>query len=682
LKFIVSALVFTFSMMAIAITQEPEKVDYRSLTLEDLLDVEVTTASKKKQAMSEAPAVISVLTRDQLQQLGVNKLADALSYLPGFSYVHTYWKPDIFVVRGARPTLYNDKLLMLINGIPEYDAASLEFFLDSVPMTAIERIEAIRGPGSTLYGTNAFAGVINIITRANPGDSASIELGSFGTREASAYFQERINGVNLVFAANVRDDDGYEKETLDETGTTGSISYERDIYSFFSQLTYKGWTFEAGHSIQHFGKFGALPVLEYGNALDLENGKATHKKTYANLVYSGMKGMWDYKITLHYDDTDKQSDVGNFCKVYVDLGVIDPDETPIQSYYRFGGEVLHAQIQFQRTWERFSLITGAHAEKRTVDYLASMADGLDGPILVHGSTTQLPFSTNDYGAFIQLDGSFTERLKYVAGIRLSHLGTNHKEYVTPRSGLVFNAERASFKLLYGQAFRSPGPQEQFYQVPALIYGPDFFGDALEPEQIETFELVMDAKLGPQMKLLASVFHTSLSDFIGRRDSTQEERQLLGNMGRVYDNLGEQTLHGLECEWKVFPKSSILDHFFANFSYKDGEEDDGSDIPFLAEFTGNMGAVLCPTRRLELGTYYQYIGSRDGTLTSGESVSVASYGVVNIHSTLELSEKLQLSLSIQNALDEDYSYPEFVRTHIATTPGGPGTGWFLNMSATF
>jgi len=142
--------------------------DITALSLEDLLNVEVYSASKFPQKMSEAPSSVTVITAADIRTYGYRKLADILRSVPGL-YVSYDRQYDFLGVRGfARPGDYNSRILLLVDGNrlndAVYDTASIgtEFPLD---VDLIERVEFVAGPGSSIYGSNAFFGVINVITR-------------------------------------------------------------------------------------------------------------------------------------------------------------------------------------------------------------------------------------------------------------------------------------------------------------------------------------------------------------------------------------------------------------------------------------------------------------------------------------------------------------------------------------
>jgi outer membrane receptor protein involved in Fe transport len=163
------------------------------MTLEQLLEVEITaTASKFSQEVTRAPASISVVTADEIKVHGYRTLAEILSSVRGL--YTTYDRNYTYVgVRGfARPGDYNTRVLLLIDGHrlnePTYDMAPIgtDFPLD---VSLIERVEVIRGPGSSLYGTSAFFAVINVLTKSgasHAGRRLDTAVGSMATGHVTA----------------------------------------------------------------------------------------------------------------------------------------------------------------------------------------------------------------------------------------------------------------------------------------------------------------------------------------------------------------------------------------------------------------------------------------------------------------------------------------------------------------
>lgn len=143
------------------------QADLTSLNLEDLAKVEVTSASRKSESLSSAPAAIYVLTADAIQQGGFRNLPDALRTVPGLYVAQTDAHIWQISARGFSD-LNNNKMLVLVDGRSVYTPLYGGGYWDAldIPVENIDRVEVIRGPGGTLWGANAVNGVINIVTKS------------------------------------------------------------------------------------------------------------------------------------------------------------------------------------------------------------------------------------------------------------------------------------------------------------------------------------------------------------------------------------------------------------------------------------------------------------------------------------------------------------------------------------
>ena len=148
----------------------------------------ISIATGRSQLISKAPAVASIITAEQIEQSGARNLDDVLESVPGLhvSSSSTRLSP-VYTIRGIS-TDRNPQVLVLLNGIP---TTNLYFGdrgpVSSMPIRAISRVEIIRGPGSAVYGADAFAGVINIITKTAEeydGFTVGARIAEFDTREA------------------------------------------------------------------------------------------------------------------------------------------------------------------------------------------------------------------------------------------------------------------------------------------------------------------------------------------------------------------------------------------------------------------------------------------------------------------------------------------------------------------
>src|SRR5581483_5142823 len=188
--------------------------DLTALSLEDLSNVKVFAASKVEQKVSEAPSPVTIITSEEIKKFGYRTLADILETAPGFNI--SYDRNYAFVgVSGVSLGDFNSRILLLVNGHRVNEDLSDGAYVDTsfiLDVDLIDRVEIIRGPGSALYGDNAFFAVINVITRAAAqvnGFEGSAEYGTFDSYKVRAtYGKAYTNGVNVLFSGTYYDSAG------------------------------------------------------------------------------------------------------------------------------------------------------------------------------------------------------------------------------------------------------------------------------------------------------------------------------------------------------------------------------------------------------------------------------------------------------------------------------------------
>ncbi|MGH9468912.1 MAG: TonB-dependent receptor plug domain-containing protein, partial [Terriglobia bacterium] len=137
-------------------------------TLQQLMNIEVTSVSKKKEKLSRAAAAVYVITQEDIENSGATDIPDLLRMVPGLDVAQINANTWAVSARGFNSE-FADKMLVLIDGRTVYDPLFSGVFwnMQDLPLEDIERIEVIRGPGATVWGSNAVNGVINIITKSS-----------------------------------------------------------------------------------------------------------------------------------------------------------------------------------------------------------------------------------------------------------------------------------------------------------------------------------------------------------------------------------------------------------------------------------------------------------------------------------------------------------------------------------
>jgi iron complex outermembrane receptor protein len=219
---------------------------------EDLLFFEqeatqLSIATKHLQTVREAPAIVSVVTEREIRNMGARNLLDILRRVPGFGTTIGYYGKFEFEVRGIKDQS-SARVLFLIDGIPSNEnlGSGLEWALHHIAVDNIRRIEIIRGPGSALYGSSAFTGVINVVTKQGKEIDGVIVSGGAGNFQTSRYnlqVGKRSGDLNIAFFADYDRTDGPRlKIERDVLGNSGETDYDIDRLDVGLKVGYKELT--------------------------------------------------------------------------------------------------------------------------------------------------------------------------------------------------------------------------------------------------------------------------------------------------------------------------------------------------------------------------------------------------------------------------------------------------------
>ncbi len=265
------AMVFCFSPLLIA-EEQKEAVD---LSVEDLLNVQVTSVAKKAQSLNDAPAAAFVISNEDIKRSGATNIPDALRLVPGLDVARINGNQWAVGSRGFNGRFAN-KLLVLIDGRSAYSRSFSGVYWENqdVMMEDIDRIEIIRGPGATLWGANAVNGVINVITKhSSQTQGGSLNAGG-GTREegfgslrygtklgedttARAYIKGFNRGENTLMTGQKAGDDWNEVQggfRLDsQLSMKDALTFQGDIYQ--THVNQFAYTPQASSPFQSTGNY-------------------------------------------------------------------------------------------------------------------------------------------------------------------------------------------------------------------------------------------------------------------------------------------------------------------------------------------------------------------------------------------------------------------------------------------
>jgi iron complex outermembrane receptor protein len=285
-------------------------INLESMSLEDLMNIRVYAASRYEQKSSEAPSWVSIVTSDEIRKYGYRTFDDILKSVPGF-YVSSDRNYSYVGVRGfGRPGDYNTRVLLLVDGHrindTVYDMAAIgtDFIVD---VDLIDRVEIIRGPSSSLYGSNAFLGVINVVTRRGKnvgGVEASADAGSFETyRGRLTYGKTHGSGLDLIASGTLyssRGDDLFFPE-FNDPATNSGVAAGRDGDRFgnaFASLSWKDLTLQAAY----LDRKKDIPTASFDTVFNNPRNRTEDKRYYADLKFEGKAGeKTDLMARIFYD---------------------------------------------------------------------------------------------------------------------------------------------------------------------------------------------------------------------------------------------------------------------------------------------------------------------------------------------------------------------------------------------
>jgi iron complex outermembrane receptor protein len=568
----------------------------------------VSIATGRRQLISKAPAVATVITARDIEQLGAANLDEVLEAVPGLHVSTSSGRlSPKYIIRGISSD-FNPEVLVLINGVPMTQVWQGDRGVrSSLPVRSIQRVEVIRGPGSAVYGADAFSGVINVITKtAEDIDGVQVggRVGSFSTREAWALAGGSLQGfdVSLTLEASTTDGDddreiGSDAQTLfdglfstNASLAPGSLDTRMDRLDARLQIDRGGWTARGWYWGQRDTGNGPGLAQALDASADTETDNLLLDLTYEKEQISTY---WDLTGRISYMgiDSDSENDLyppGAVLPIGSDGNVsLDPSSNLVlftdglkanpginEDHYRADINAFFSRFRHHR----IRLAAGFHYVELTARESKNFGPGviIDNTVTpVDGSLTSVtgtPFifvpdeDRKTYYASIQDEWNMARDWNLTAGLRYDHY-SDFGNTVNPRLALVWNTTNdLTSKLLYGRAFRAPSFLELY-----AVNNPVVLGNSdLDAETIDMLELAFDYRPASDLRTALNLFGYKIEDRIEFvADPT--------GASRTADNAGEQTGYGLEIEadWSPLPSLDLR----ANYAFQNSEDDrTNNDVP--------------------------------------------------------------------------------------------------------
>lgn len=627
----------------------PAERDLTQLAIEDLLQIEVSTASRYAQKSAAAPAAVSVISAADIRAFGYRTLGEILQSVRGLN-ISQDRNYSYASMRGfGRSGDYNGRFLLLVDGRrindPIYDNAPIgtEFPLD---VQLIDRVEIVRGPGSSNYGSNAVFGVINVITRSGT-DLDGVELagaiGSFGTdRERASWGGRLENGFEWLVSGTRLHSDGQDHyyPEFDAPATHHGIADGRDGDRYeqaFWKFSWHGFTLSGIVSDRRKD----IPTASYGTEFNDPRTRTRDQYRFLDLHYRGALGeRWELAADLSWGDY------------------------PYHGRYAFGPVPTGLNQDFARSswWSADGQVVGDFGRHRLV-FGAEYQDNYNqdqfnfdvAPRFIYVNERH---TSHREGVFVQDEFRLRDDLLLNAGLRYDHY-SGIGGALNPRLALIWSARAdTTLKLLYGTAFRAANFYERFY-VPS---------PGLESEEITTYEFIAEHYLAPEFKLTLDLYWNEIRDLIDQVEDPAGGFQF-------FTHVGDARARGVEFELeRRWDGGARLRASYAWQLAEDRENDLRlvNSPRHLARF--NLALPLWHDRLLA-GIEAQYTGARR-TLSGA---TAGDYAILNLTlGSAALPAGLELSASLYNLLDADYGDPGAIE-HLQDEIARDGRSFLVQLS---
>lgn len=566
------------------------------------LDAITVTAERFPTDVRQSSRMVSVISAEELRETGADNLVTALERKGAFAY-------KAFGPLGISHGGMNSSLsirgiengeLVLINGIPIQSPASHSYDLDVIPLNQIERVEVLKGAASTLYGSNAMSGVINIITK-RPTSAKELnvkaELGNYGYNNHSI----SLNALNTNIGINLQ-----HLNELDEISRSYTKKYHYDI----GETNKVAWNFNSiikdNLFFDYLGSIYSTDFLKY-----YDNPKISYEGTDQD----------NYKhfVDIRYEtDTMRAKLFGNFEEMKRDEYTNPKSKLQKNSIDNYGFEA-----DYHLNLLNYDLNIGVDWITREADYLQ------------YGQHHR-----HDYAAFLQIKKTLFDKLTAILGVREQIIDgeANTPNYDTflPSIGLTYKfTDNLILFANTGKAFRAPTYNQLYYSSNFLIGNPN-----LTPEKGWTYEIGMKEK--------TKYLNASIALFTMNYTNKIEVDRSKG-YPQTYYNAGDYESSGIEWDINLFPFITTK-NFLQNIDitwvgyWADPKADDskGKQIQINAKFSSTIG-ISYLTDEKTVGLNCQILSSRQRNLDS--------YAIFNFYSRYKLP-KGYLTFAIDNILNED------------------------------
>lgn len=686
---------------------ESVEIDYLlDLTLEELMNVKVVSASKFEESISETPATILVIKEEDIKNRGYTNLNDVFMDIPGFDISAPHGDIiQLAYARGNRTGSYSERTMLMIDGI-EHNMLFAQFMhIDhDFPLSSIERIEVIYGPASAVYGPNSFSGIINIITKSpdklndnTDRISGHTSGGSFNTQTAELTYLARTGELGISFTYRRHRSDRFDITDRDGFFSEGDIIGNPRVWgpyaeyypefdnktnanAIISKITFKDFKigYNKLHTVQGSGsqypydktlpttdwKFNReILYLKYNKEIT-DNFDISFLTTYQKSGV-GPDAVWAQGWTSANDwDSTRTVELLTWKFISYKWSIFEDFVYKPFDFWIINGGVKYASGNFQKSYEfGFSdQITWLPGQAWTdPDVLFPQPVSSD---ITPGNT----FTDTEWGGFIQNRFSLINRkLNLILGLRYDD-NSIYGDSWNPRIGATFKPTgKILLKTSYGSGFMAPAPRNLYGGWGGLT-----INENLDPEEIQAVDF----------SFITTFKHLSNDLTVYYNEITKSILQ--------GENLPKKSIVGFEYKLNLlFPTvTSNIENFRAHFNYTftnakyEKERTNsvtGRSSDLIGDIAKNKFNLILDAdffKNLHLNLRFNYVGERQ-TIVSNPIEKVDPYLISNLslHWNNIFKKDISVFCNVNNLLDKDYYHTGIDSANAGEDTTAPSLGWY-------
>jgi len=652
---------FSFSVFANLDSVSVDEVS--GMSLGDLLNLQVQVSSTHGENIFSAPSSTTIIGRRQIEAFNFRSVTDLVNTISGVSVYRTYLKRNVPTVRGILQDHYANKVLLLIDGVPVWNAVTGEGNLDRIPIQEVERVEILKGPASVMYGTNAYTGAINIVLKRSSDFEASV-LAGVGTGETytvggtSAF---RYNDVDIMVGAFSEQQVGEKEYFEGEDSIGGYLNEFVSVRSSTLHATYKSHSFLCNTFSSEESYLGSAPCFSYGAGNPHQIGGSMFHYRFSK------------KINHHLG-----TEVGctfDYTKRTMSRNQVDSIRAGM-SGYRASSEakflyrplpIIHSEFGLHYEYRRCNEYRNYHT--RTGELVPIYWSGADTLLAGDNNMTGLhTYETSGFGQ-VQITKNW---FSSVIGARYTY-NESYESNLSSRLAFVFNlSTKSSIKAIYGESFRSPS----FFETD-FFYSTVLGNEKLEPEKSKSFELSYSSAYR-HFFFQALLYKAYYDNVITREMREVNVGDSIIAMNR-YENGQAFSSQGAEIEVRYMSSRTLVLFLQYCFIYGAGGSQNSVRLFENAKYVpahAFSAGVSKTVGNMGFSVIGNYIGASEGPVSVVESSLELDCSVFYRQKVKEFV--LKHALNFNNITDATISYPEYVR-HSGLNQVSAGKNLFIGYS---